>query len=306
VAAAAEERGLSSILGAPGFADQVPVEFPVANYLLTLPSAHPLREVLDPQSPRHQPYREAGLIRLAQALGTLNRQGTAIDIGANVGDSCAIIHRLSALRILSVEASDFFFPYLQRNVARHFAARATVRHAFVLPRAGGALPALYHQGGTAHAIDQPATENIPGIGMADLQTLAGDIALLKIDVDGQDMALVAAALERQPRYPIYFEMELMGRTLDSVRATGAQARELFAQAAGCGYARAYLWDDRGRFYGRIETADRGTLANALNYMGHFSDRPVWGFDICLLHQDDGALAAELERGLAVNAVAPLP
>jgi hypothetical protein len=72
-----------------------------------------------------------------------------------------------------------------------------------------------------------------------------------------------------------------------------------------GYTQAYLWDDPGRFYGRLVTADAGALANALNYMGHFRSRPIWGFDICLVHRDDGALAAELESGVAVNAVAPL-
>jgi hypothetical protein len=40
-------------------------------------------------------------------------------------------------------------------------------------------------------------------------------------------------------------------------------------------------------------------------MGHFQQRPVWGFDVCLVHRDDGALAAELARRLSVNAVVPL-
>lgn len=294
------------MLGAPGFADQVPVEFPVAHYPLTLPSGHPLPQFLDPQSPHHQPYREAGLIRLVQALQQLGRGGTAIDIGANVGDSCAIIHRLGSLSILCLEASDFFFPYLEANIRRHFADRARARQAFVLAGAGDAPIGLYHVAGTARPVAQPGTESSGAITMAQVLEQAGQTALLKIDVDGLDLALVNAALDHgQTGYPIYFELELAGETLDQVRAYGAQAQALFTKAAATGYTAAYLWDDAGRFHGRIATGDAGAITNVLNYLGQFQHRPVWGFDVALLHRDDPALTAELERGLNLNAVAPL-
>ena len=294
------------MLGTPGFFNQVPVEFPVANYTLTLPSDHPLIALLDPTSPRHQPYREAGLIRLVQALQKLGRGGTIIDVGANVGDSCAIIHRLSTLPILCLEASDFFFPYLEQNISRHFADRAIARQAFVLAEPGDTPAGLYHVAGTAKAVDQPCSESGGALAMSEVLDLAGSTALLKVDVDGLDLGLVSAVLAHgQPRYPIYFELELIGQTLDQIRADGARAQMLFRQAAAAGYGNAYLWDDAGRFYGRLDTGDAGALANVLNYMAHCRNRPVWGFDIALLHRDDAALIAELESGLAVNAVMPL-
>jgi len=293
------------MLAEPGFAAQVPVEFAIANYPLTLPSRHPLLDLLNPKSRNYQPYREGGLIRLSQALAQLGRSGTAIDIGANVGDSCAIIHKLSGLPILCVEPSEFFFPYLEANIRRHFAARASARRAFVLAAPGAAPPGLYHSGGSAFAVAGAGTESCATLAMAELLTQAGGTALLKIDVDGMDLELVSAALETAPRFPIYFELELKGETLEENRAIATRAQTLFAQAAAAGYATAWLWDDPGRFYGRLATSDTAALANALNYMAHFHSRPVWGFDVCLLHRDDAALAAELERGLAMNAVAPL-
>ena len=294
------------MLGAPGFADQVPVELTIANYPMTLPSGHPLLALLDTQSSGHQPYREAGLIRLAQALQALGRKGTVIDIGANVGDSCAIIHRLCALPILCLEASDFFFPYLEENIRRHFADRASARQAFVMAASGDAPTGLYHVAGTARPVAQPGTESSDVLAIADVLDLAGQTALLKIDIDGLDLELVAAALDHgQPRYPIYFELELAGDTLDKVRAYGIQALALFAKAAAAGYASAYLWDDAGRFYGRLDTSDVAAFGNVLNYLAHFRHRAVWGFDVALLHRDDAGLTAELESGLAVNAVMPL-
>ncbi len=301
-----EERRSDLMLSEPGFATQVPVAFTVANYLLVMPSGHPLLQLLNPASPSHQPYREAGLIRLVQALAQLGRCGTAIDVGANIGDSCAIVHRLSGLSILCIEASDFFFPYLEDNIRRHFAARATARCAFVLGVPGSAPTGLYHMGGSARAVVGASSESSAALPITELLAQVSDIAMLKIDVDGMDLALVAAALDTVPRYPIYFELELMGETLETNRGTAAQARDLFAKAAAAGYPTAWLWDDSGRFYGCLATDDVGALANALNYMAHFRSRPLWGFDVCLVHWDDSALAAELERALTVNAVLPLP
>ena len=294
------------MLGAPGFDNQVPVAFPVANYPLTLPSGHPLIAVLDPGSPHHQPYREAGLIRLVQALQQLGRGGTVIDIGANVGDSCAIIHRLSTLPILCLEASDFFFPYLETNIRDHFADRTTARQAFIVAAPGDTATGLYHIAGTARAVAQPRSESAATLTMAEVLDLAGAVALLKIDVDGLDLGLAAAALDHgTPRHPIYFELELDGDTLDKVRAYSQRALALFAKAAATGYGAAYLWDDAGRFFGRIATRDAGALTNALNYLGQCRQRGICGFDVALLHRDDAMLAAELESGLNVNAVAPL-
>jgi FkbM family methyltransferase len=294
------------MLGEKGFADQHPVEFAVANYPLSLPSNHPLTWLLDPHSPRGQPYREAGLIYTVQALEALGRTGTAIDIGANVGDSCAIIHRLSRLSILCLEASDFFFRYLETNIRRHFSGRATAHHAFAVARAGESAVGLYHAEGTARPVADPPTETCGTLVLADLLDEAGQVALLKIDIDGLDLELVDAALAHgRPRFPIYFEMELFGDTLEKVRAYGVQAQALFARAAAAGYSTAWFWDDRGRFHGRIDTTDSTALINALNYMGHFQQRPVWGFDVCLVHGEDRPLTQELERRLSVNAVVPL-
>ena len=148
---------------APGFVDQKPVQFTFCDYPLEVPSGHVLLGFFDPKSRLYQPYRETGLVKIIQSLQQLDRKGTAIDIGANVGDTCAIIHRHSMLNVYCVEASDFFFPYLARNVERLFKERAVVRHAFVLAAADERPKGLYHWGGTAKATDAPFGESCDAI-----------------------------------------------------------------------------------------------------------------------------------------------
>ena len=293
------------MLGAPGFSDQQTVEFNIAGYALKLPSKHPLLEFLNPQSRQFQPYRESGLIKTVQALERLGRKGTALDIGANVGDSCAVIHRHGGLRIVSLEPSDFFFGYLAQNIARHFSDRATARQAFVLAKADEKPRGLYHWGGTARAVAQPFTEKSESVTISQLLADVPDLALLKVDIDGLDIELVAAALESNPNWPIYFELEFSGNGLDEVRSHCAQALALFARAKAGGYGAAFLWDDRGRFYGQLALGDASGLMNALNYMGHFHDRSIWGFDVLLVPESDAALLGELRKSLSQDAAVPL-
>ena len=293
------------MLSAPEFANQVPVPFEIAGYPLSLPSRHPLLNYCDPRSPHYQPYREAGLILVARALKNLHRSGTALDIGANVGDSCALLHRHSDFDILCVEASDFFFPYLEENIRRHFSAHATARKAFVLPSRDQQPRGLFHYGGTAKPVNQPFGESGGGAAIADLIDEAGRLALLKLDIDGMDLEVIGAALAgSELRAPLYFELELAGSGLAEIRDVGARALALFETARTAGYRTAFVWDDPGRFFGRIDLD--GGMANAINYMGHLQSRPVFGFDICLVHQSDQELAAEMKKLIAAEAVVPLP
>jgi FkbM family methyltransferase len=298
------------MLSAAGFADQKPVEFDFFGYQLAAPSNHLLLRVLDPKSPAYEPYRESGLVKLARALQP--RSGTAIDIGANIGDTCAILYRHTALKIICIDASDFFFPYLSQNIASHFSDRASARHAFVTAARNERAKSLYHWGGTARPTAGAPTENCETISVADLLASAGDIALLKVDVDGPDIELIAGvfrqlgAITSAPvRFPIYFEFEFVGKTPDDMRVHANRFIALSQTAAAAGYTSAFLWDAPGRFYGLLDLRQPRGLINAINYLGHSKHQSVWGYDICLIHQSDAVLAADLRSLVSSDVVMPL-
>ncbi|MDE2085441.1 MAG: FkbM family methyltransferase [Xanthomonadaceae bacterium] len=298
---------------ADGFSDQVPQEFEFFGYPMLLPSKHVLTEFFQPQSAYYQPYRESGMVKIAQTLERMGRRGTAIDIGANIGDTCAILHRHCGLRIASIDASDFFFPYLVKNIQRHFADRATAQQAFVLAGRSDAPKGLYHWGGTAKAVDAPFSEHCPAIAIADLLATVENTALLKVDIDGFDIELIdglfAAADAGDtpaPTFPIYFEYEFANGGPDAIRARCAMSLGFFERAAAAGYTRAFAWDDPGRFYGLIDIGTPQAVMNAINYMGHFRHRGIYGYDMCLVHASDTAFAAALCDLLQPDLVLPLP
>jgi FkbM family methyltransferase len=295
-----------------GFTDQAPVEFIFCDYPLLVPSKHVLAAFFDPHSQIYQPYRETGLVKIAQALQRLDRSGTAIDIGANVGDTCAILHRHCMLKIISIDASDFFFPYLAKNVERLFSDRATARQAFVLATRDETPRGLYHWGGTAKAVDAPFSEHCETIAICDLLGSVDEVALLKVDIDGFDIEVISGAFDNigingheSPRFPIYFEYEFVGDNLEQIRARCTKSLEFFRKAADAGYTFAFVWDDPGRFFGLIDIRNPTSIINAINYMGHFQHRTVYGYDICMVHQSDVAFASELCKVISNDSVMPV-
>jgi len=294
--------------GAQGFASQKPVEFELHGYQLTIPSNHLLVHVLNPQSSAFEPYRESGLIKLAKSLG--RRSGIAIDIGANVGDTCAILHRHTELRVFCVDASDFFFPYLTKNIRSHFSTRAIAEHAYVTANRGEGAKSLYHFLGTAKPIeDQPPTETCGTIFIGDLIDKTDNVALLKTDIDGQDIDLIDAALRhiapRGLRFPIYFEFELQWTSPEEAKQRAHKLLALSHTAISAGYTSAFLWDEPGRFYGLINLERRDSVVNAINYLGHSQHQVVWGYDICLIHKSDVTLAADLIALISPESVLPV-
>lgn len=289
------------------FAGQVPVSFQFYGYDLTVPSKHPLIAFHTPNSGNYQPYRDRGLGVIAAALAQLGRQGVAIDIGANVGDTLAVIARNSAFKVVCVEASDFFAQYLRVNVERHFKDRAEIRHCFIAAKPDDPGQALFHWGGTARPIDRPFSESCAVIPIGRLIAEAGAVALLKIDTDGFDLALIEACLETRPAptFPIYFELEITSNQAHELRAAAQRSQAFFHRTVQAGYRRALVWDDPGRFFGLIDLAEAGAVTNLLNYMTQIRHRPVWGFDIALIHDSDTSLLQGAAKLISADMAIPL-
>jgi hypothetical protein len=129
-----------------------------------------------------------------------------------------------------------------------------------------------------------------------------EVALLKIDTDGFDLALIDACLDAQPSptFPIYFELEITSKEPGEVRAAAERSQAFFKRAVNAGYRRAFVWDDPGRFFGLIDLADGAAVTNLLNYLTQVRHRPVWGFDICLVSDTDVPLLQAMAKLISTN------
>ena len=94
-------------------AKQATIQLQVGDFVLSSPSEHLLARVQSVQ-----PYRDLAIGIVARELARKYPGETLLDIGANIGDTAAIMATYSPSPKILVEPSSFFLVYLQQNAAR--------------------------------------------------------------------------------------------------------------------------------------------------------------------------------------------
>jgi FkbM family methyltransferase len=177
----------------------------IHNYEILIPERHHLKAIMD-----REPLRENLLAQASKVL--LQKDNDKfIDIGANVGDTAAVIYGNASTLPHSVliEPSEFFFSFLEQN-QDHFPnsllMQNFVAHEYPLQSLQGTL---HHWGGTAKFIEGANQEDhVSQIDLIDL--LDKYVKLVKIDCDGMDFRILKSVIPRLGTYSpaFYFENEI--------------------------------------------------------------------------------------------------
>ena len=212
----------------------------------------------------HPDYGEA-VGRIAAELG-----GPVVDVGANVGDTAAIVRAHSDVPILCVEGDDQFFPLLERNAEQFFDVElepSYVRDNVV--RAGEGR--VERARGTARLVggDRPGR---PLREILERHPRFARPALVKLDTDGMDVPILTANAdllgELQP--VLFFEYDPhLGAT-----------PEVFVTLCDKGYEVAVVFENTGEYRETLALSDTARIA-ALHdeYTGHGGARYV---DVCVV------------------------
>ena len=257
----------------------------------------PLSHDLPVHRARHPDYSR-NLGRVAAALHEARPGAPIIDIGANIGDSVAIIRdQVPEVPILCIEGDPQFLPYLHYNVrglAEVEIAPVYVRHA--AGQDDGKL-AVLRGGGTASLVDQAGVVATDVITTRSLDDILGDHlrfanpGMLKLDTDGHDadILLQAESVLAAARPIVFFEFD--PSMAASIGGTDPQsALDLLDRL---GYRRSLFFTNTGALAGGLDVeawaSDAVSMAADLG-PGH----PVAYFDVCVFGPDDVELAAEIE------------
>jgi FkbM family methyltransferase len=211
----------------------------------------------------HPLYGEA-VGRIAAALA-----GPVVDIGANVGDTAAIVRAHSDAPILCVEGDDVFFDLLARNVGQ--LGDVELERAFVR----GSEPRAPSEGverarGTARLVGGGGRTKPLAAVLADHPRFA-EPALLKLDTDGMDVPILLANVDliERLRPTLFFEYD---------PHLGAHPG-VFAALAGIGYREAVVFENTGEERETVPLADAARLAEIhRDYTGHRGTRYA---DVCV-------------------------
>jgi FkbM family methyltransferase len=254
---------------------------------IALPPGHML-----PTHHRRHPRYDRFLPHLA---GHLERGAGVVDVGANCGDTLAMMAaRNPGLRYLCIEPDPAFEAYLQRNLQALRSAwpELQVQVARALVGLEVTNAALEGSGGTKHA--RPGET---GIATTTLDALVAQhrfapVRLLKSDVDGFDYDVLASAAEVLQRDAplLYFECHFT----DAAQRRGYE--RLVPALAARGYRHWTVFDNFGEVM--LASAHAEQMPDLFEYV----DRQHRGRSTRTVHYYDVLAATERDAAFAARAV----
>jgi FkbM family methyltransferase len=225
---------------------------------------------------------------------------TAVDIGANVGDTAALMCRHLDIPVLCVEGHPAFLALLRRNVGR-LPAGIEIAACLVGPADGPvSTDRLRKHNGTASL--RPAFAPADSASQIPVRPLADVLRdhprfrrprLIKTDTDGADFDILLSSLDviGACRPILYFEYK------PDIRQDGiAQSIQAITALQAAGYTQFVVYDNFGNYLETVghDAAERFTDLNRY-LLSHaiFGHRDIHYLDVCAFWAQDEDLAVQL-------------
>lgn len=256
------------------------------------------------------PDNSKSLGRVAAACAGRHPGAVMVDIGANVGDSAAIIRSQGVRnRIISVEGVEVFYAVLARN-AELLGGVTPVLGLVGATEHHAAANVYVYPGGNAVVCESPEdygipADSLPTLPMGDAAFVTLDqvveqhapgstVKLLKTDIEGYDLPVVNGSLGFLATHRPIVYLELHVSTVDE-RSKRVSWRDLWANLRGLGYERALYWYNSDDFLCMLDLSrDECVIDDIHEYFRNRAGRLY--LDVCLVHGEDAPLAHELHAG----------
>jgi FkbM family methyltransferase len=259
-------------------------EFEFGNSYLRLNLSHDL-----PLIRRSYPLYSDNLGRIARYISEKYELLSVIDIGANIGDSAAVIHQHVRVPILCVEGEPKYLNHLRHNVSK-MAPLPVIEESFIAAEEAN-LSVVVSAGTarlapvTADGASKISTRSFEKL-LAAHPNFAG-AKLLKLDTDGMDVVILNSAYEWIVRQKpaIFFEYDPAFQSLH-----GDGGLLLLNRLSQSGYETAFVYDNTGDFMFSAPLSDGGFWRQFHEYLcGRASKKYV---DLCVFHAEDRDVADE--------------
>lgn len=262
-------------------------EYTIGRTRVLLPADH----ALDRYQAKWKRYDRA-LGEIARLVQQKYPGSAAVDIGANVGDSAALINTYHDIPTLCIEGGEEFLPFLREN-ARRIGPHVAVEAAFVGDGGSANVYALQStEAGTAKLVaDTDRRGDITVKGLDALLAGAEGFAwprLIKIDTDGFDFQIImtSARLLADIKPVLYYEYAPFEQP-DGV-ADGIGSFQALLQA---GYRHFIVYDNFGNYLIHLGGDNAAQFVDLNGYLcsNRMNGVAVPYFDICAFVPEDGDL-----------------
>jgi FkbM family methyltransferase len=260
-------------------------------YEIEAPKDHLLVSLL-----KSQPYRDLCVGISAKYVSAKYPSGSIVDVGANIGDTAAILATYTRNRLILIEGSDYFYDILARNVS--LLPNDTIIKKTLVSDGSRLSGTFSHWGGTASF-----HEGTPGktpLQSERLSEIADErTCFVKTDTDGYDFKILIDSLEwlASVRPAILFENQIRDA------ADRESADELYNRLRQIGYEYFIVWDDAG--FHLVSTNSLDVLIDMNRYMfkvfqaeGH--RKSIHNYDVLCLHQKDADIYEDVSKWYRTN------
>jgi FkbM family methyltransferase len=272
------------------------VETDLCGFTIKLPLSHAL-----PIWRRQNPFYSENLGEVARlVLGP--ERGAMIDVGANIGDSAAIVKAYApAMSILCIDADETYLPFLRANTARWDDVEIAAP-VLLAERTGSVSGRIERARGTSRILSV-RDNSMSTIRLDDLvveRSRFSAPALLKSDTDGfEARVLQGAASLLSAAGPVLF-LEYHPELL---RGSGTDGLEMLTSLREFGYERIAFYDKFGMLMVRCTLEDEALLRDLHTYAASNSSRGVDHYDVVVATAGHGSLIDRLSSRPAPGSAA---
>ena len=263
------------------------VAFEVAGFKILIPlsSNLPLHSKLLPQY-------STNIGRIVRRVAGKYPNLTTIDIGANVGDTAALMRSETSAPILCIEGEKRFFRILQQNTPV-LGTNVVLERCFVGDESGFSAARVDSHRGTARIVQSESGTEIRFKTLAqilDEHPQFDGAKFIKIDTDGFDCRIIKgnANLLKRLKPVLFFEYDPY-----LFKAAGDDGFKVFEVLRQAGYSHAMIYENVGDYLLMTELGNESLLEEIHSfYKGRYEQRYC---DICVFHAEDADLCRELRK-----------
>lgn len=261
-------------------------QVPVSKFSIAMPGNNPLVNHY-----KHFPEYNKELGKLAKLIHTKYTDAVLIDIGANVGDTLAVIKSCTDIPVIAIEGDNLSYSFLLKN-AQLFNSINTIQ-AFLGERDKHENVNVEKEGWNTTLI--PSDSGSSSLHIQTLDKLLIDhgqfdraIRLIKIDTEGFDTIILRGASKTLTRHhPVLF-FEYNRENMDAIREDGLST---ILSLTKFGYTDIAIFDNFSRCLVHT-TLDQDKLLHQIHNYADGINGLIPHYDICIVHSDDKDIIEE--------------
>lgn len=257
----------------------------IGNFNLYIGRDHNLPAVLD-----RYPEYGSNLVRLAKIVSSKYQPLSIFDIGANVGDTAAVLlNDNKDYEIICVEGDEKYLNILKSNFENNKAI--SIEEAFLGDKNQTLNVEVNRKGGTLrlNAFKENKNNTVEIITLDSLikrNSKCKNAKLLKIDTDGYDNQIIRGAdvFLKETKPVIYFEYDC-----NLLKENKENGLEIFDVLKKYGYQDLVFFDNYGRFLVSVSIDEKAIIKQLDRYIGNRKGAFAF-YDIIAFHTEDTDIA----------------